>query len=124
MNFKAGHILFFSLLLLFDGYNIFDGVFKSPSSLTVKNHSLKEIAKIEILLGDEIQTVDTNLLEPLSHQEYKVNKNMIYTVVISFSDGSYSSQWADLSKQNKLTLIVDENISTLQGINLSMKVKD
>lgn len=99
---------------------MFDGLFKSPATITIKNDTVREIASVEVLLGTEVRTVDTNNLKPAESQAYRVNRKSVYTLDIRFTDGSSCSRWADVTSSEEATVVLEENYA-LQGIALSMR---
>jgi hypothetical protein len=120
MKMKAGHYLLLALFLTFNGCDMFDGLFKSPATITIKNDTSREIASVEVLLGSEVRTVDTNNLKPSQSQIYRVNRKSVYTVDIRFTDGSSCSRWADVTNSEEAVVVLNEN-HAFQGIALSMR---
>jgi len=120
MKMKAGHYLLLALFLTFNGCDMFDGLFKSPATITIKNDTAREIASVEVLLGTEVRTVDTNNLKPAESQAYRVNRKSVYTLDIRFTDESSCSRWADVTSSEEATVVLEENYA-LQGVALSMR---
>ena len=120
MTIKAGHVLLFSLAVIFSGCNMFEGVFKSNSHITVENNSGKEIALVEILLGKEVKKLDTVPHSPLQTQVYEVSSKSIYTIAVTFADGSRNLQWADVSQTDTAVVTVGNDPVSSGTIALSL----
>ncbi len=120
MKLKAGHYLLIALFLTLNGCDMFDGLFKSPSTITIKNETSREIASVEVLLGTEVRTVDTNSLGPRESQKYHVTTKSVYTLDIRFADGTGCSRWADVTDEENVTVLIEDRLSD-RAVSLSMR---
>ena len=119
MKLKAGHLLLIALIIIFNGCDMFEGVFKSSSTITLENNTNKEIANVEILLGREVKKIDTTVHAPFQAQKYEVASKSVYTVCITFADGSQNFRWADVTDSEDITIAVDVPISS-EAVALSL----
>ena len=101
---------------------MFEGVFKSSSIITLENYSNKEIANVEILLGRELKKIDTTLHKPFVTKKYEVTSKSVYTVCITFSDGSRCFRWADVSETENVSVAVGNEPDRSGGVALSLNL--
>ena len=122
MKIKSGHYLLIALFVIFNGCGMFENIFKPTSTIVLQNNSVKEIADIEVLLGREVKKVDTNPLAPFQSQEYEVTSKSVYTVAVTFDDGTTCFRWADVSDEERVLIEVGDNSLDSSGIALSMNL--